>query len=157
MVTVFKAENIGFCVRFNDSPAAQAIIQSLPLESTVCKWGDEIYFETGIKASTQGQTKQVEIGDIAYWPEGRSLCVFFGPTLASVNAKPVPASPVVVVGKTLTSPEDLRGIKVGEKIKAFVFSKRSLFADGVNLYEDTRKLLQHEIDQLVTKVLQEKK
>ena len=40
----------------------------------------------------------MEIGEVAYWPPGRALCVFFGPTPASAGAEPRAASPVNPVG-----------------------------------------------------------
>ena len=60
---------------------------------------------------------EVVPGDIAYWPQGKCLCVFFGPTPASSDEKPVPASPVVIVGKTDASADSLRAIDGGEEIK----------------------------------------
>ena len=33
----------------NDSPMAQVLWKSLPLESSVNRWGDEIYFSTSLK------------------------------------------------------------------------------------------------------------
>ena len=80
------------------------------------RWGDEIYFDIGFKVSAEGATMDVDIGDVAYWSQGKCLCIFFGQTLASTSPKPVPASPVVIVGKTAASPESLRQIQLGEKI-----------------------------------------
>ena len=59
----------------------------------------------------------VRAGDIAYWPQGKCLCIFFGPTPASTTEEPVPASPVVVVGQTKASRADLKSVQLGEKIK----------------------------------------
>lgn len=103
-------------VEFLDNPAAKKILESLPIESKVKTWGDEIYFDTGITAPDKGATLDVAAGDIAYWPEGRSLCIFFGPTPASSQDRPVPASEVVVVGKTSLDPALLRRVKPGSKI-----------------------------------------
>ncbi len=60
---------------------------------------------------------ELGVGDIAYWPQGRCLCVFFGPTPASRGPAPVPASPVAVVGRTGAPPEVLRSIGDGERIR----------------------------------------
>jgi len=116
MKVLFNAESLDFDAEFNDTKTAKEIIQNLPFESTVSTWGDEIYFDIGFKASAQSATMEVDIGDIAYWPQGKCLCVFFGPTPASTTLKPEPASPVVVVGKTNAARQDLKKIKLGEKI-----------------------------------------
>ena len=116
MEVVFKVGDISFKAKFNNSKASGKIKNNLPLESEVEIWGDEIYFEIGLEASTEGKTIDVNIGDVVYWPQGKCLCVFYGPTPASKDKKPMPASSVVIVGKTDTSPEILRKIKAGEKI-----------------------------------------
>ena len=112
----FETKIFSFTAHLNNSFCAKEIVANLPIESFASRWGDEIYFDIGFKASAEGASMDVEIGDIAYWSQGKSLCVFFGPTPASDTEKPVPASPVVVIGKTSASPADLRKIQLGEKI-----------------------------------------
>ena len=116
MKVLFMTKSFNFDVEFNDAKTAKEIIQNLPVESVISTWGDEIYFDTGFKASAQSATMEVDVGDVAYWPQGKCLCVFFGPTPASTTQKPEPASPVVVVGKTEATCENLRKIQLGEKI-----------------------------------------
>jgi len=99
-----------------DNPTAQKISESLPIESEAMMWGDEIYFDTGITAPSQGGTLDVDVGDIAYWPEGKCLCIFFGRTPASSGDKPVPASEVIVVGKASVDPALLRQVRPGSRI-----------------------------------------
>ena len=120
MKVIFESESVTFGVNFNDSQTAKEIIQKLPLESTISIWGKEIYFDIGFKTSAQGATMDVSVGDVAYWPQGKCLCVFFGPTPASTTPKPVPASPVVIVGKTSDTCDNLKDIKLGEKISVFL-------------------------------------
>jgi uncharacterized protein len=156
MLIVFKAKNIGFYVKFNDSPAATEISNRLPVEGAVRKWGDEIYFETDISAPADGQTMDVQVGDVAYWPQGKCICVFFGRTEASKTDKPVPASPVVIIGHTMATPGELREISAGESIRVFVMGKTQSYSQGSNPYEDNRKLSQQEIDILVKQLLEEK-
>jgi hypothetical protein len=157
MLSVFKAKNIGFYVKFNDSPAAREIIGHLPLMGFIRTWGDEIYFETKISAPDTGKTMNLNVGDVAYWPEGKGICVFFGKTMASTSGKPVPASPVVVIGKTMAAADELREIEAGEPISVFVMSKSAEFEMNPTGSDDTRKLSQAEIDALVKQLLEEKK
>ena len=100
-----------------DSAATRKISASLPLESRARLWGDEIYFDTDISAPAQGATLDVGVGDIAYWPEGKCLCIFFGKTPASSGDRPVPASEVVIVGKADVDPAMLRRVKPGSKVR----------------------------------------
>ena len=99
-----------------DNATAKEIDKHLPVESKAMTWGDEIYFDTGIKAPSEGATLDVNVGDIAYWLQGKCLCIFFGPTPASSSDKPVPASEVVIVGKAELDPDQLRRVKSGSKI-----------------------------------------
>jgi hypothetical protein len=41
--------------------------------------------------------------DVAYWPEGTALCLFYGPTPISKNGKILAYSPVNIIGKILDS------------------------------------------------------
>ena len=116
-ITIKSEDNeIELKVEFTDNPTAAKIKESLPIESKVKTWGDEIYFDTGIAAPAEGATVDVAVGDIAYWPDGKCLCIFFGRTPASSGDKPVPASEVVIVGKTTVEPALLRKVKPGSKI-----------------------------------------
>jgi hypothetical protein len=92
------------------------VLKALPLDSKVDIWGDEIYFATPIKAKLENARVEVSTGDIAYWPPGQAICLFFGPTPLSRNNEPKAASPVNVVGRLL----DLRTVKMvktGYKVK----------------------------------------
>jgi len=78
---------------------AGAVWNALPIQSRINTWGDEIYFGTIVKIDEENAQEKVEIGDVAYWPEGGCICVFFGKTPASTNEKPKAYSPVNVFGK----------------------------------------------------------
>ncbi|HIE35715.1 MAG TPA: hypothetical protein EYP89_00560 [Candidatus Omnitrophica bacterium] len=106
-----------FEVEFFDNPTAKKILEKLPIESIVNLWGEEIYFDTGITCPSFNSTLDVEIKDFAYWPQGKCLCIFFGPTPLSNTQKPVPASEVVIVGKVNIESFGLKKVKSGYKIK----------------------------------------
>src|SRR4051812_17640447 len=93
--------------RLNESACARKILDSLPIEGTLQTWGDEIYFEIPVEDKLeQGFTAEVvNIGDVAYWPKGKSFCVFFGPTPASRGGEIRPASAVNLIGKLLDDPK----------------------------------------------------
>lgn len=94
----------------------KAIRNALPIRARVATWGDEIYFPVKIKGKKENQQQVVEKGDIGYWPVGDSLCIFFGPTPASVGNEIRPASPVNVVGKILGNPEVFKKVKDDDEI-----------------------------------------
>ncbi len=112
----FKTANGSFEVAFEDNSIAAAIVQRLPIASTVMRWGEEIYFEVPVKMANTRPTREVQVGDIGYWPEGPSLCIFFGRTPASKGNEPRPASDVTIVGHTDADPKLLRAIREGTPI-----------------------------------------
>ncbi|MFH1856286.1 MAG: cyclophilin-like fold protein [Candidatus Omnitrophota bacterium] len=116
---IIKSEDIvlDLPVRFLDTTTAKKIIEKLPIESKAEIWGDEIYFDTGISVPIEKATTDVNVGDVAYWPEGKCLCIFFGRTPLSVSDKPVPASEVVIVGKVSMEPDLLKKVTSGAIVK----------------------------------------
>ncbi|MGC8835789.1 MAG: cyclophilin-like fold protein [Infirmifilum sp.] len=96
---------------------AEAIIKATPFESRVHLWGDEIYFSTPVSIGQEVGSDVVEKGDVAYWPPGDALCLFFGPTPASRGGEIRPASPVNVFGKIVGDLTLLKKVKSGEKVR----------------------------------------
>ncbi|MEM2210892.1 MAG: cyclophilin-like fold protein [Nitrososphaerales archaeon] len=94
----------------------KSILNALPIESKVNRWGDEIYFSTPVNVSEENAQVDVQIGDIAYWPPGKALCIFFGPTPISKGNEPRAASPVNVIGKVKGDLTLLKKVKRGSKV-----------------------------------------
>jgi uncharacterized protein len=84
---------------------AKAILDSLPIKVKINRWGDELYTDkTPILAGEENPQSVVYLSDVAYWPEGNAICLFFGPTPISKEPnKILPYSPVNVIGKIITS------------------------------------------------------
>lgn len=104
----------------NDSDTAKAIGEELPVEAEPSFWGDEIYFEIPVDISeNENPEVELEIGDLAYWPDGNAFCIFYGPTPSSDDSKPRPASPVTVIGKLAGNATALRefGRGTAKKVK----------------------------------------
>jgi hypothetical protein len=103
----------------------------------------------------------VKVGDVAFCPEGSCLCVFLGPTPASVLENPVPENPVVVIGRIITPRDKFKLILPGEKIKILRSGENVALPEKKppleNEYPMGRKLSQTEIDVLVKQLLEEKK
>lgn len=98
-----------------ETPCARRIYELLPLEVVPKAWGDEFYFEIPLEwPLDETATEKVKVGDIGYWPPGRALALFFGPTPLSTGPDPVPASAVNLVGK-VEGAEVLRRVK-GQRV-----------------------------------------
>lgn len=80
----------------------QAILENLPIEVKINRWGDELYTEkTQIVEREEDGKRQVNLFDVAYWPEGNALCLFYGPTPISEEGKILAYSPVNIVGRII--------------------------------------------------------
>ena len=96
---------------------AEAIWRALPFESEAERWGDEVYFRLPVKLRLRGERTLMEVGEVAYWPEGNSLCLFFGPTPASKDDRPVAYSDVKPLGRVVEGLQSLKRIRDGEEVR----------------------------------------
>jgi hypothetical protein len=89
----------------------EKIANSLPIESEVMTWGDELYFAVPIEMDEENAKVSVTKGDIGFWPAGKT-------PLSESEEKIIPASPVNIVGR-IEDPDRLKRIEPagGEKIK----------------------------------------
>jgi uncharacterized protein len=90
-----------FEVELYDSGAARHLLKSLPQQISMSRWGDEFYGALARKVECAGEPERdvFEVGEVAYWPPGNALCIFFGPTPASHGDEPRMASPGIALGK----------------------------------------------------------
>jgi len=116
MNIVFKTSKVTIEGELNNSQTALKIYEKLPLEAKASTWGDEIYFKIPVSLKPENATLDVEVGAIAYWPQGHCLCIFFGKTPVSIDNKPMPASEVNIVGKVTSEISILKDIKAGDTI-----------------------------------------
>lgn len=84
----------------NNSFTADAVWNALPIQGSVNRWGEEIYFGIPVKAKQAPDARDVlEMGELGYWPPGSGFCIFFGVTPASRGEEIRAASPVNVFGR----------------------------------------------------------
>lgn len=94
---------------------AAKVLGAMPFSGRARFWGEEIYFEIPVEVGIENGREIVDVGDIAYWPEGKCLCIFFGRTLSSVDERPKAYSPVNVFAR-VEKPEVFKKVKNGEEI-----------------------------------------
>jgi hypothetical protein len=114
---VIKASHITAEAELNESAAATLIWQALPLEGVANTWGEEIYFRIPVSHDLAPDAKEVvQLGDLAYWPQGQAFCIFFGATPISGPGEIRPASAVNVVGRLLDDPTKFLSIQAGTSV-----------------------------------------
>ena len=98
------------------SRTADAIWKALPLEAKASTWGDEVYFDIGVRIAPESPRETVQLGDLGYWPPGSAFCIFFGPTPMSSGDEIRPASGVNVFGTVDGDPRVFKKVRSGTKI-----------------------------------------
>ena len=82
IVLKFKEKNL--ILNLRDTPTAELIYDAVPFSSKVKKWGEEIYFETPIKAELENNAREVvDFGEIAFWNGGSAIAIGYGKTPVS--------------------------------------------------------------------------
>lgn len=112
-----SAGDVTVTAEFNDSDTAEKVWEALPIKGTASTWGDEIYFRTSVMAEeAKDSTEEFELGAVAYWPPGKAICIFFGPTPASVGDEPRMASSGNLIGKVQGDLKPLKKVGSGTSI-----------------------------------------
>jgi hypothetical protein len=99
----------GELVRHLAPRTVEAIMRKLPVEGRAALWKEEVYFEIPVKMGEEKAKPRVEKGQIAFWPMGSALCIFYGESQ--------PYSPVNIVGRITEGLELFKRVKSGTKIK----------------------------------------
>jgi len=95
----------------------QKILDTLPIETRINRWGDEFYFRIPVNHPIENGTESLRVGDLAFWSAGSAFCIFFGLTPMSTSLDHlVPASPVNPLGK-IESPEQLKKYSDGDIVR----------------------------------------
>jgi hypothetical protein len=113
---MIKVGAVAVQAQLNGTRTARALVEILPVKAKVNTWGDEIYFDVPLNMEIEDGKEMVDIGDVAYWPDGPSLCLFFGRTPASRGNEIRAASPVTVMGRIVGDPKILKSVKPGAAI-----------------------------------------
>ncbi|MDI3543006.1 MAG: uncharacterized protein PWP57_609 [Candidatus Atribacteria bacterium] len=122
----FPEKGVTIVAELNNSSLSEEIFRILPVEAQINRWGKEIYFTIPLRSSIISPQEVVEEGDIAYWPDGACLCIFFGPTPVSRGKEIRPASAVEVVGKVSPSWDVLNEIPDGSIVKVSQFDRKGV-------------------------------
>ncbi|MDI9644364.1 MAG: cyclophilin-like fold protein [Candidatus Verstraetearchaeota archaeon] len=104
---VFESTEVtGTLSRILSPRTVEGILGALPITSRTFLWKEEVYFEIPITIGPEKPRSSVTAGALAYWPPSRAFCIFFGSSQ--------PYSPVNLVGRLVTTPDEVRKVKQGE-------------------------------------------
>ena len=106
-------------IKLRSTPTANAIKSILPCKSIIKTWGEEIYFEMPIQKnlSLDNDAKDViNLGEIAYWIEGKCIAIGYGKTPISQNNEIRLAAKTNIWGDAELNTKKLKKIKYGNEV-----------------------------------------
>ena len=103
-ITISHSSNIFLELDDTHSPnTVNDLIKKLPFTVDLNVWGDEIYTsKSPVSQSEENAQSLVQLHDVAYWPTGKAICLFYGSTPIGKSGEITPASPVNIIGKILS-------------------------------------------------------
>ena len=113
----FKSYNV--VIKLRSTPTANIIKSILPCKSIVKTWGEEIYFQIPLKKdlSLDDTAKDViDLGEIAYWTEGKCIAIGYGKTPISQNNEIRLAAKTNIWGDAVLNVKKLKNIKDGDEV-----------------------------------------
>ena len=114
-----KFSSFDIIIKLRSTPTANAIKSILPCKSIIKTWGEEIYFEipTQKDLSLDNTAKDViNLGEIAYWIEGKCIAIGYGRTPISHNNEIRLAAKTNIWGDAKLNIEKLKKVKDGDEI-----------------------------------------
>jgi len=102
----------------SDTATAGAFWEALPLVGKARLYGQAILVDVPLGVALEPIARaQVKAGDLAFWPDGPAVGLFFGRTPASTGDDPIAASPVNVFGRITGDAGRLGRVTDGAKVK----------------------------------------
>ena len=100
----------------NSPKTVKLFLEKLPFTLQLNVWGDEIYSSSSpIAISEENSKSPVSLNDVAYWPTGKAICLFYGSTPLSKNDEIIPASPVNIIGKIINPDKSVLDVAEGKE------------------------------------------
>jgi hypothetical protein len=94
------------------------LVSKLPFSATANRWGDEVYFDGPFHSPLEPDARaEMTVGEVAFWPEGDAIALFFGPTPVSTGSEPRAYSPCNILGRIDGDASVLAEVRQGQALR----------------------------------------
>ena len=114
----FTIGSVTLEAELKQTPTADAIWNALPIDTSAHTWGDEVYFSTLVDTQLEPDAKDVvELGELAFWVQGNSIALGFGPTPASRGDEIRLVTATNIWGQALGDITTLKAVQEGNSVR----------------------------------------
>lgn len=104
-------------LRDDETPSTRSMMSMLPFSSRAQTWGEEVYFEAPFHVDLEKDARALmEAGEVAFWPDGDAVAIFFGPTPASTGSAPRAYSSCNILGRVEGDLRELKRVRAGTPV-----------------------------------------
>ena len=116
-ILILKFNSKQFEINLRNTETARLIAKSIPINSKIQMWGDEIYFNTNLQIQLEDDAKEVmQLGELAFWTEGSAIAIGYGKTPVSKGEEIRLIGPCNVWADADFQKSDFYNIKAGDQI-----------------------------------------
>ncbi len=117
-VSFENGPEISITLREDETVTIEKLLSSVPFRAKVNRWGDEVYFDAPVSAELEEDARAVmEVGEVAFWPDGSAMAIFFGPTPVSTDGRPRAYSPCNMLGRVSGDATLLKSVVSGSSVE----------------------------------------
>ncbi len=114
---ILKFNSKLFKVNLRNTETARLISKSVPINSKIQMWGEEIFFNTNIYVTLESDAREVvQLGELAFWTEGSAIAIGYGKTPVSIDQEIRLIGPCNVWGNANFKKSDFDNVKPGDEI-----------------------------------------
>ena len=114
---ILKFNSKLFKINLRNTETSRLIANSIPINSKIQIWGEEIFFDTNLQVKLEDDAKEVvQLGELAFWTEGSAIAIGYGKTPVSIDQEIRLIGPCNVWADGNFKKSDFDNIKTGDEI-----------------------------------------
>ena len=114
---ILKFNSKLFKINLRNTETSRLIANSIPINSKIQIWGEEVFFNTNLQIKLEDDAKEVmKLGELAFWTEGSAIAIGYGKTPVSIDQEIRLIGPCNIWADGNFKKSDFDNIKTGDDI-----------------------------------------